>query len=986
MAEIQLPDGNFVDVPNFALESTSQEMLKIMEAQLGSNKEAMAIYEKLLDDAKEQTKQDKNEQAQTQEFRRKQAENFKELIDTVGKDTAGGRFARDLGETTVIASQGLMSLGKKAVPGVITAFGILKSSVLNVGSTLGELTQVGVGFTDAGGSAIDALSNVRQLGLDAKQAANLLAGYSNVVQTVGKQSFGELQSAFATASNFGSEFGMTMSEASDILAEDLDRRQRLGILNELDANRAAKRSADLFDQQLEATTLLGKSIDDIRGASEETLTSNAQAALRIQSIAAQLDPEAARDFTRGIERALGDLSAAGLDQTLINTIGAAATEVVAFGSDATAELFSAVAVLDSKAGTAINETVRAANELSKTDPQAAQRMLNNLDEEFMEAASSLSGADFQELQATLAMQGAQGEALALSLAQLRTAARNLEENLGQEFDVEGLAKGAAAFDQALNQVQGSLGSLFTGIAGTFSGPMEAFAEAFTEDSEGVNSVLQSLMNSVSAVGTALTGPQGLFTRLFDTGDATASLADKIRVFADEQLSTLTDRVVQFIEDFDVDQFKEGVKSFIDGLKSAFRTLSAVGSGLMKVFGMFVDTKEVEDPETGETRTQIDGLNWGAIALGVLSVVGVKALMAAAAPIVLAKVAAGAGVSAASSTASTVAAAGSRAGGGIMGGIGAGLKGLAGGLRAFANPAALAGLAAVTVAINGIALAVRVAAPGIEAFGEAFKSTLEGIGTVIGNVGNAIKTVFEGAGSYVESIGTSIASVAEGIAEAVTKIKTAGAESEAIKLEAQADVVERLSAIPTENIVSISQAIGEITNSLSEFSGTVGRDGLLGDSGADLDKQSQQLNLFERIGSMNAEGITATALSMDKIAEVYQKFADLDSDAMFASARAIEAVNRSVEPDEEGIAERIGQGLVRAGQSIVEYGVNLVGGGANAPAPQLENAQATETTAQTANQTAGGTDKTQQEILASIAMSSDKTNRLIRELTDTVRDS
>ena len=83
-------------------------------------------------------------------------------------------------------------------------------------------------------------------------------------------------------------------------------------------------------------------------------------------------------------------------------------------------------------------------------------------------------------------------------------------------------------------------------------------------------------------------------------------------------------------------------------------------------------------------------------------------------------------------------------GGMMKGMGAGMKGLAKGAAAFANPAALLGLAAVTGAIIGIGFALKIAAPGIEAFGKA-------IGNIVVSVGTAVAKVFGGLGDFFGKI-------------------------------------------------------------------------------------------------------------------------------------------------------------------------------------------------------------------------------------------
>lgn len=1072
MADIQLPDGSYAKVPDFALESTSQQMLKIMELQLGSNKDALKIYKELLKEAEEEAKRDEEADKKTEQHRREQAKSFKDLIKVTGKEGFAAQFGKNFASATIGAGKGLWSLSKIAGQVAITSLGILGKSAINVGNTLSDLAQVGVGFTDAGGTAVDALSGIQALGFSAKDASNLLAGYSNVVQTVGKRSFVDLQNAFASATGFGTEFGMTMSESSAILAEDLDRRQKLGILNDLDANRAAKRSADLYKQQLEATTILGKSIDDIRKASEQTLTENAQAALRIQSIAAGLSPDAARDFVRGMEKALGDLAAVGLDQGLINTIGAAATEVVAFGSSATAELFSAVAVLDSKAGTAINETIRAANELSKTDPEAAQRMLNNLDEEFRDAAMSLNAADFQELQATLAMQGAQGEALALSLAQLRTAAQNLENPLnvaGKEFP--GLAKGAAAFDQAVAQIQGSIGSVLTGIAGTFSGPMETLAEAFTQtgdEGKGLPSVLSSLMTSVQAVGQAL---NSLFGRLFSTSSATGTMADRIRSFAQNELAQFTDKVVNFINELDVDTLKQKFSSFIDGLVMAYDSVKALANGITSFFGFLLKREDVTNEETGEVESKITGINW-------LKVVGVvlPAIIASTAVVALTKTVAQrtgsailsripmiGGMFGGDSKGGAGSAVGTAGGGGAARTAGRGLAGLGAGIKALGKglagvpPQALVGAAIIGGAILIIGGAIAGAtwlmgralptfAEGLRSFEDIDGNNLIQVAKGVGALGLAMAAM--GAGSVVGSYGNMVAGLVDGITSLfggdspMDKLKAFGdmqINTEGVKRNSEAAVAygRAMAALGAGGGVgAIGSAAKAIVDGIVSFftGGTDPFAELMRFSQLDINLERTKNNALAAVEfskAMNSLGDTpggGTAISnaignvVDGIVRFFggdlpldkmREFGNMEfSEKIVDNARIVSAYGNAM--GSLGTASASAGNLGDAAQSIERLAVAYDRFSRIDPARLSQNASAvaelnsallmgreqpTPDTAAMAtqpntqdlqnlmSQSGGGSSSgSQQELLASIAMSAEKTNRLIRELTDTVRDS
>lgn len=120
--------------------------------------------------------------------------------------------------------------------------------------------------------------------------------------------------------------------------------------------------------------------------------------------------------------------------------------------------------------------------------------------------------------------------------------------------------------------------------------------------------------------------------------------------------------------------------------------------------------------------------------------------------------AGGGAAKATTAAGGAAAAGGGAAAGAGGvGIGGFLRGLAVGLRALGSvPMAAIGKAALiigilTLAIIGLAYALKVAAPGIVAIGLAIKSTLEGVASVVVAIGTAIGTVVTSAGTAISGI-------------------------------------------------------------------------------------------------------------------------------------------------------------------------------------------------------------------------------------------
>ena len=157
-------------------------------------------------------------------------------------------------------------------------------------------------------------------------------------------------------------------------------------------------------------------------------------------------------------------------------------------------------------------------------------------------------------------------------------------------------------------------------------------------------------------------------------------------------------------------------------------------------------------------------------------------------------------------------AGKGAGAGIAGigrGMGAGLKGMAVGLKALANPMALVGLAAITLAVMGIAKAAQIAAPAFEPLGKMFKSVFEGLAPLV-------TSVMDGISNFVSSVGGSIKGVIEGIGnsiatvvDSITNMKTAG-------VNATTEQIERLSKIPAGQMFLAADGIERMKAALEGF--------------------------------------------------------------------------------------------------------------------------------------------------------------------------
>jgi len=118
------------------------------------------------------------------------------------------------------------------------------------------------------------------------------------------------------------------------------------------------------------------------------------------------------------------------------------------------------------------------------------------------------------------------------------------------------------------------------------------------------------------------------------------------------------------------------------------------------------------------------------------------------------------------------------------GLGGFLRGLSGGLASLANPAALIGLAAITVAFLLLSVALRIMAPALEPLGQMFKSIFEGIATIVvpivdilvegfvklaDIVGNVILGIMREFGNIVEIVANAFVSIAEVVGSTIIGI-------------------------------------------------------------------------------------------------------------------------------------------------------------------------------------------------------------------------
>lgn len=844
-----------IKLPEYAMESTQQAILEQLKKQTKGDSGQNATLEELLDATVRANRRNQENAAEADRDRDRQLDLLRQISESESKFDFGQMGSSLLKFTGAIIAAGF------------SAAVALKNLTKETGYNVRNLADVGVGFEEVGGETGVLIANMQRLGLSTENAMSVLTEYSNVVQGLGKQAFISFQTEFLRASQQGAMFGLSLAESTKVLAEDLELRQQLGFMDRINAITAADQSKELYKQQLNATKLLGVSIDSIRSSGQDFIDNNAQASLSIMEMSKRFDGDVAGEFLNTIQSVRGSLTALKVDPQLANQLVNELTDVQAFISENGGELYRTLT--GSGAGDIatsirdINDALRSGDEAAV---KAAMQDMNKLPKQLSDFAANLSAKEIRTLKNRLMELGTMGESLALSLGNLADANKRFEK----EAKYPEISKGITAFDNAVDLLQGTFGSMRTEIGAIVGESLGEFAEVLTEN----NGVMDVFRDSVKRVRDAL------MYSFLGMSKETDNASKKTNAFS----SLMSNKVIPFITDS-----VDGLVEWIEGLggpeqlwedteksfNSFMESVSLLDEAIKKTagfFGWFIGTEEVvqtdkdgnpiKDKE-GNVKTQLEF----DLTETLVKVFGAALVLKAASSLFAAA------LSASFTTLSAGAAAGTAS---IGTGLGTAMSGMAVGLGALASPKALVGLTALTASINGIAYAFSVASEGFDDFGKMMASVMKETGPLLESFGKSIRDVFEGLGGFVESIGNTIGRVIGDITDSITKYKQISADIESSKIESQTAAMQRLSEISPDSIISTSGAVNKLSDAMERFGEVLGSEGLISDSGLDVDKLTK---VTDALSSLDSTKIYTTALAITSMADAYARFADIDSTAL-----------------------------------------------------------------------------------------------------------
>lgn len=205
------------------------------------------------------------------------------------------------------------------------------------------------------------------------------------------------------------------------------------------------------------------------------------------------------------------------------------------------------------------------------------------------------------------------------------------------------------------------------------------------------------------------------------------------------------------------------------------------------------------------------------------------------------------------------------GGNVGKGIEGILRGLARGLSALANPKAIIGLGAITLAIMGIGKALQWAAPFMDAIAPVLMKIVDVIGNVFIAAIQAIPGVLKGIGDVIVNVFGAISDLITNTIDAVTSS------------------VERLAAIDGGNLLSVAGGLMAISGALLAFGGSNvigGITNLVGGFLGAITPGGSPIDQLQKMADMSGQ-LNDAASGIDKIGQAMKGFAGIDPKSMDA---------------------------------------------------------------------------------------------------------
>ena len=571
MADVEF-NGSQGTIPDFALESTQENILAALKKQYG-------FSDKDLKNAKNAISNDNK--------------NSKATIDALNK--LGGDITAaiesDGSLTGVISSagSGLASLGGYvAAAGVAVvgfAAGIAKAT-LSLSKGFGDdlkkagLSDTGAAFGDLGKELNVLVPGLMTFGLSVSEAGNAIQDFRTSMTMVSGSAIKDVIGTFQSITNGGAKYGRTISENIEFLSDEIEYRARLGFIDQANSKRAAQDAKEIMDSQINASKLLGKSVDEIANGVKDLFTGD----IDIMASLATLGPNVEKELRKTFQTFEG----AGLPKEFQAGLAKMITDPIMLGSEEAKNAFNALSVLPDDMGDKVRgdvENLRAAMDLpegTEGRQEAIAQANKNLEFSMLEMGNNLNNLSKGEKEA-LFVQGQSIPFLKDLLASQRGFAAAYK-NFGKETNKElnKSLENSVIFDNQITILTNTFNVLLSSVKSGMAPALQMFTKALGDISnenspiakfrvrlEDISGKIIAKFNDIFGLANDQEENTNFVTGLLGTlGDIVESVADSFLTFFESLMTQ------------DGDSFMAKVGNFVTDMVGSL--LAIIGDQIRKI--------------------------------------------------------------------------------------------------------------------------------------------------------------------------------------------------------------------------------------------------------------------------------------------------------------------------------------------------------------------------------------------------------------------
>ena len=478
--DIMLNSGDNISLPQWALESTQNEVLKALLA-LGAagqmkntnDKVLKDLTEKMFKEIKTGNKEEKEKTKEQEKQHKESIEASKEVADRIKENKQALEDFKSKGPMTTlektidnlesdmeffggalgVAAEKALLLGSVAAGAVASGLTFVGNALAGAGAQLNELTKSGVGFNSTLGgidtSATQGIAKLGALGVGFEGAAQLIASSSRVVAT---QGFGRFTETMQFAADASEELGMSFDDSMETFGDALMRRQRSMDLGNVSQNALNKTVEGTIKAQRVYSQALGISSEELEAFVDSLTTNNGL----LTSTLLTMNSGIRNQVMGGIEvfasgmAALGGQAGQGIAEAFTEAASAGAIGL----SD---EAVGYITALPSLAGP-MNDYISSIQNGTLTQDEA-KAMVTDL----TMSLGNLSSQEKARIKSLAAIGDASAQQMAQAIAQFEQSEnkiKDLNKQFGTAFDMDTVQKGTNEFNKVLNQAKGAFSNAF----------------------------------------------------------------------------------------------------------------------------------------------------------------------------------------------------------------------------------------------------------------------------------------------------------------------------------------------------------------------------------------------------------------------------------------------------------------------------------------------------------------------------------------------